>query len=165
MPGPKPRPVEDRLMEKVEQDPNSGCWLWAGAVIVSQNAKGGLPHEYGNMWGEARKVDLAHRISYRCFVGPIPDGMVICHRCDTPLCVNPRHLFAGSLRDNTQDMLSKRRGYTGTRHWNSKLSDAQVAELRSRFELGENRDKIAADFGICRRHVYQAAQNRHRSPM
>jgi hypothetical protein len=56
---------------------------------------------------------MAHRVSYELFVGPIPDGYVVMHRCDNPPCCNPRHLQAGTLSDNSQDMHGKGRANSG----------------------------------------------------
>ena len=79
-------------------DPNTGCWLWAGRMS-------------GNGYGQAsgRRGKPAHRLSYESRHGPIPPGMVIMHRCDTPLCVNPAHLRVGTQADNVRDMYIKGR--------------------------------------------------------
>lgn len=57
-----------------------------------------------------RKTYLTHRVSWILERGPIPDGMLVCHKCDNPLCINIEHLFLGTYKDNTQDMLKKGRG-------------------------------------------------------
>jgi HNH endonuclease len=92
-------PVEDRFMEKVIPEPNSGCWLWTAGC----NNKG-----YGDFDVGVREVS-AHRFSYELFKGPIPKGMFVCHKCDVPSCVNPEHLFLGDQRANLQDASKKGR--------------------------------------------------------
>lgn len=81
--------AKERFMRRVEQEPNSGCWLWSG-----QTVKG-----YGRVSLQS-KEHMAHRISLEMFVGPIPAGAVVDHLCRTPLCVNPRHLEAVSHTEN-----------------------------------------------------------------
>ena len=75
------------------------CWLWIG---------GHYNHGYGKFWNGDR-YEGAHRASYRIFVGPIPPDMLVCHTCDNPSCVNPDHLFVGTMKDNMQDSLTKGR--------------------------------------------------------
>lgn len=87
-------------MRKVEPEPNTGCWLWCGCYS----------DDYGMMrpLGLAQP-DKAHRIAYRLFVGPITDGLYVCHHCDVTECVNPDHLFLGTAKDNAQDAMRKGR--------------------------------------------------------
>lgn len=79
----------------------SGCWLWMNSS--NSNVYGRL-YFNGHMW-------LAHRLSYETFVGEIGDKMLICHKCDTPSCINPDHLFQGTMKDNMQDASKKGRIY------------------------------------------------------
>lgn len=78
---------------------DSGCWEWQNAL----NTKG-----YGQLWTSEKKLELAHRISYRLFIGN-PDGLMVCHKCDNPKCVNPFHLFLGTGFDNFMDCQNKGR--------------------------------------------------------
>lgn len=88
---------------------------------------------------------LAHRAAYESSIGPIPDGMVVRHRCDNPRCCNPEHLQLGTDQDNKDDCVSKKRHYFGERHHWAKLTESQVHEIRA----SESRNKdIAIKFGI-----------------
>ncbi len=88
-----------RFHEKYIPEPNSGCWLWVGSMV----------YKYGS-FNYLDKSYRAHRVSYKMFVGDIPEGMLVCHRCDVRSCVNPNHLFLGTFYDNYHDMLTKGRG-------------------------------------------------------
>lgn len=92
-----------RFMKSVSPEPMSGCWIWTGAM---QNA-------YGKIRVMMKDV-RAHRASWEIHKGPIPNGVCVLHACDTPLCVNPSHLFLGTQTENMDDRQKKGRiGKTG----------------------------------------------------
>jgi HNH endonuclease len=93
-----------RFWAKVDIKPcHECCWPWKAGC----NQRG-----YGNIRVCGRVVG-AHRVSMEIAAGPIPRWAHVCHRCDNPHCVNPRHLFLGSAYDNVQDSLAKGRHYVG----------------------------------------------------
>ena len=100
----------------------------------------------------------AHRASYEHYIGRIPEKMVVCHTCDNVSCVNPKHLWVGTQKDNLEDMYQKGRGRkldtykNGEQHCNSKLTNQQVVELRSLYQGGGySWTSIGKKFGISKR--------------
>lgn len=112
----------------------SGCWIWRGA----SNPKG-----YGQIWIEGR-LQYAHRAIFAHRHGPIPKGADVCHRCDTPACVNPAHLFVGTRSDNMRDM--SRKGRASMRL--AKLTPDAVRWIRARAAAGERMREIARSLGV-----------------
>lgn len=76
------------------------------------------------------KGDYAHRYSYKECIGEIPEGMVVRHTCDNPLCINPKHLILGTHNDNVQDRVSRGRSAKGTFHGRAKLTESLVSEIK-----------------------------------
>lgn len=139
---PRIDPIE-RIMAKIEKQ--GDCWIFKGCKTRDG---------YGVI-GVGRKQKRVHRLMYERFVGPIHDDKLVCHTCDTPLCCNPDHLFAGSNSDNMKDREAKGRANMprGASHWNYKLSDedkAKIVELRN---AGSKLTEIASQFGISFQHA------------
>jgi hypothetical protein len=106
---------------------SSTCWIW----------QGGINHFGYGVYCTNSTLMGAHRFSYILENGPIPKGMVICHKCDNPPCVNPDHLFLGTPSDNLRDMVQKGRNAKGEKSGNAKLSVEQVKTIRDSFARGE----------------------------
>ena len=120
--------LADKLAWFSIPEPNSGCLLWFGAV-TSEGVKGG-DHGIARWKGRHEK---AHRLAWLASNGPIPEGMNVLHRCDVPACVNPAHLYLGTLKQNTADMLARNRRAPklGSNSPSAKLTEAQVREIRA----------------------------------
>jgi hypothetical protein len=141
---------QEWFLEKVSPEPTSGCWLWTGGYHSERRAgkKQRLRKPYGK-YSIGEKTLTAHRASYILFVGDIPSGMFVCHRCDNPSCVNPGHLFIGTPSENSADMKAKGRSYKPALGEKARvLSVRDVLEIKNRVSRGEGQQKIADRFGI-----------------
>ena len=134
--------VEQKFEELTIPVTESGCVLWLGYT----NKKG-----YGQLQIGGRKF-YAHRVAYEMKHGKIPDGMCACHKCDVSSCVNPDHIFLGSLQDNANDMYRKGRQnrdksvyYRGEQITKSKITEKDVINIRNDERTLK---EIAKDYGM-----------------
>lgn len=136
--------LHDRFFRNVAK--SDGCWLWVGRLS---------PSGYGQFTIVGASSKFAHRHSWEMVNGPIPAGYSVCHRCDTPACVNPDHLFVGTHRVNVLDAAMKGR-LVFAKHLN-KLTDAQKAEIRSTFRRGGSGEarRFAAQFGVSYQTIHR----------
>ena len=147
--------LRERFDIQHEEVSVSGCWIWTGTC--SHSGYGQIKENY--------RTRLAHRVSWEIHNGAIPEGIVVCHRCDVPQCVNPAHLFLGTMKDNVADMLSKGRGSDrkGDKHPNSKISNSEILEIIRLHKAGHMGKEIASRFGISRGYVSQLINGKRRN--
>ena len=153
MANPNGRSLKDRLLAK-RNVTDSGCWEFTGYI---------MPNGYGQT-SVGKLVLLVHRASYTVFIGDIPEGMFICHKCDNRKCFNPDHLFAGTHSDNMTDMIKKGRqkSLSGVESPNAKLTTEQIQEIRDRYIPYVTTTELANEFGITKQYVGQLARKEWR---
>ena len=144
---------QERILSKISVDEN-GCWNWTGC----KNSEGYGNLTIGSRSDGTRRTVKAHRASYAAFVGEIPAGKDICHKCDNPSCVNPEHLFPGTEKDNVADMDAKgRRGFVlSENHPKAKLTEKDVIEARELRKQGFSYYKLAKMYGVYRETMRRA---------
>jgi hypothetical protein len=104
-----------------------------------------------------------HRVAYRAWVGPIPEGLHICHHCDNRICIRPTHLFAATAKANHLDKSVKGRAGRGDTGWQAKITDEQVQQIRDRCTgVRGEQTALASEFGVSAALVSLIIRGRHR---
>ena len=140
---------EKRLVEitsKIAPPDKNGCWLWQGYI----NRVTG----YGKV-GWKGKLDTTHRWMWKQVIGRIPDGVCVLHRCDVPRCVNPKHLFLGSLTDNVKDRDAK-----GRHNKPHRFALNEIATIRAFYQDTKDCSWLAESYGVHPTTIYSIAKGR-----
>ncbi len=141
-------PIERFLERIVIAD--SGCWEWQG---------GGTPLGYGHIIIGSKRM-ITHRFSYEHYLKPIPEGLHLLHHCDNPPCCNPLHLYPGTDADNARDKVSRERQPRGEAHYNAKLTDEKVREIRRAYANGQTAMELGRVYSVDANTVW-AVVHRH----
>lgn len=133
--------IKTRFMDKVYPEPNTGCWLWAGAhhPRYGHGSLNGSSY-YGFNW--------AHRFSYFIHNGDFDRSLCVLHKCDIPTCVNPDHLFIGTALENQIDKVNKGRQQRGEKHAFAKINEQDVRNIREAHKSGESMVSIGKRYGL-----------------
>jgi DNA-binding XRE family transcriptional regulator len=146
------RTVEQIFWDNIDKNgpvmyPHLGqCWNWIGSPWS----------KYGHISirvGKKIAQFLVHRLSYKLHLGPIPEGLMVLHKCDNPICVNPDHLYAGTAQDNMDDKVP------GERNPRAKLREADVAYIRTECKTRGSKARLAREFGVSKSTISSIANS------
>lgn len=145
----KQRPVTERFWKYVTRGAADECWLWQGSLT----AEG-----YGVISrGPGQKLVYAHRLSYEIHNGTFPAAFCVCHTCDVRSCVNPSHLFLGTIADNNLDMFAKGRDVQnpkfGAANHSAKLTEDQVRAIRDLYAQGMSQTELSRMFSVSQSNI------------
>lgn len=140
--------VWDRIIKGGEDE----CWEWQGYLV----------NGYGRMKIHQQHCPV-HRLVYELTSGAIPVGLYVLHHCDNRKCCNPKHLFLGTYKDNSNDKVSKGRQWRpiGEKHPQHILTWNQVSEIRKLYSTGDYTQlELATQFKVCRVNISQIILNK-----
>jgi hypothetical protein len=140
----------ERFISRIAPANENGCTLWTGGTFADG---------YGCVV-ISRRAKRAHRLAWELHHGPIPDGLLVCHMCDTPLCVNVEHLFLGTAADNNadRDRKGRTRYQVGVDRYNVRLTPEEVLAIRA--STGVSQYQLAATYGVARTTIQMILNRR-----
>lgn len=143
----KPKPLKERLYNKVDKNGKNGCWNWTGPTWKGY---GKIALNYKDYY--------VHRVSYELYnKTKLSREVDVCHKCDNRICVNPRHLFIGNQKINMADAARKNRMPFGSKHCWSKLNEKKVLFIKKMLKTKEiSGTRLAEKFGVAHSVIYRA---------
>jgi HNH endonuclease len=155
--------IAEKLCRNMSPDPTTGCWLWELSCRRDGYGRTSVRQKMPDGTSKVRTA-ACHRVAYETWVGPIPEGLMILHKCDVKRCFNPDHLFPGTHQDNMDDGVAKKRfrgvPQPGEENPKAKLTKPQVDEIRARYSRGLGK-KLAAEFGVSQVMICNIAAGRN----
>lgn len=151
--------ISARFWSKV--DKSGDCWIWSGTPA----SRG-----YGAFSAQGRTL-RAHRVAWELTFGAIPNGLLVCHRCDVRNCVRPDHLFLGTDADNMADRDTKGRarprlmpGHSfnciGSQNNAARFTEDDVVTIRTRHDAGETQTALAREFGVSQNAIWRVVSRK-----
>lgn len=133
--------VNEKFLKYVVKEDGDKCWNWIGKINIDGYAV------FRDTINKKRKWLRGHRVSWEIFNGKIPNGSLVLHKCDNRKCTNPNHLFLGNVKDNSDDMMNKGRGFFKKGYsLRAKLSDEQVLDI---LNSNEKQAMLKKKYGVC----------------
>ena len=129
--------LKDKFFEKIQK--TDSCWFWLG--YIDKNGYGRLSYDYHHI--------RMNRYSYEIHKGEVPQGMLVCHTCDNPRCVNPDHLFLGTHKDNVQDMINKNRRFKLQLGGKPPITKELIASIRLALANKIKKTVIKSRYNVC----------------
>lgn len=150
--------ILEKLATRSRKNEATGCIEYTGPR---------LPRGYGKMYIGGYVSEYTHRLAYLLHIGEIPSGMFVCHRCDNPSCINPSHLFLGTVFDNVRDRDAK--GRSGPRLRGESAPTAKLNQVAIQKILARKTTvpALMREFGVSRTCIQQVRQRktwRHINP-
>jgi hypothetical protein len=139
MPRIRRKNIDSQFWARIDQRGENECWPFNGSLSHKR---------YGAGWFKVNGVvyRVAHRASWAIHYGP-PGDLHVCHSCDNPPCVNPRHLFLGTNVDNVNDRVAKGRTQRGSKHFLSRLTEDDVRTIRVLVQC-QSQSETARQYGV-----------------
>ena len=140
-------------------DKSGDCWMWTGSK-GSANTQSPLAYgQFGVSHNGRLKSYRAHRLSWMLHNGDIPDGKIVMHDCDVPLCVKPDHLRLGTHLDNVRDRDRKGRCQQGETHYDSRLTPDQVLAIFD--DKKTSNSELGRRYGVHNTNIMKIRQGRN----
>lgn len=150
------RVTKENYFNNSYPEPNTGCWIYGGKLHPT------LGYGCGSVYtDDGYRLCLSHRVSYYLFKGPFDRSLQVCHTCDNRWCINPDHLFLGTIQDNLKDMILKKRHQHGKTHCHAKLNDQSVREIKAKYSQGGHTYySLAKEYGVDHSSIYAVVKNK-----